>query len=288
MDLIQDRFGSLVVEEHPSHDALNQYYRDTYYEGGHTNYPGKYSVDEINYFHFKDKILEHLLITRFGTSVGKLLDIGCGEGFTLDYFHSRGWECFGADFSIQGIKNQNAHLAGNIQFEQTNIVTGSYFDGELFDVIVGNGILEHVTDKIHVVSGMYQRLKAGGYLFVLVPNDFGLIQRQYLNDNKVETADAPWVVPMEHLTYFSADSLRKTVESVGFRMETMLADFPIEMFLLNRETNCYETDFGKIAHQLRVKFTNLIASDIGNAVQYCESMANVGVGRCLMGLFRRL
>ncbi len=287
MRLVQDEFGSLVVQPLPSQEALNKHYRDTYYDGQHTNYSGEYSNEEITYFHFKDKVLDYFLARDFTLEGEKLLDVGCGEGFTLDYFYKKGWKCFGADFSSEGIQKQNPSLLEKIRFQQTNIVTESYFDGETFDVIVGNGILEHVTDKRSVLSGFYEKLINKGYLFILVPNDFSIVHRQYLDDRNAKADEAPWVFPLEHLTYFSAKSLRATLEHAGFETVSILADFPIELFLLSDQSDFYETDFGKSAHQIRVKFMNLIAQDMANAVRYCEAAAGIGVGRCLMGVFRR-
>ena len=61
MRLVQDKFGSFVVQPLPSQEVLNKHYRDTYYNGQHTNYPGKYSTEEITFFHFKDKVLDYFL-----------------------------------------------------------------------------------------------------------------------------------------------------------------------------------------------------------------------------------
>lgn len=287
MRLVQDKFGSFVVQPLPSQEVLNKHYRDTYYNGQHTNYPGKYSTEEITFFHFKDKVLDYFLARDLTREGKRLLDVGCGEGFTLDYFYEQGWECFGADFSSEGIQKQNPSLLEKVRFQQTNIVTESYFDGQTFDVIVGNGILEHVTDKRMVLSEFYEKLKSRGYLFVLVPNDFSIVHRQYLDERNAKVEDAPWVFPLEHLTYFSAKSLRATLEHAGFETVSILTDFPIEQFLLSNQSDFYETDFGKSAHQVRVKFMNLIAQDMPNAVRYCEASAEVGVGRCLMGIFKK-
>ena len=50
MRLVQDEFGSLVVQPPPSQEVLNKHYRDTYYDGQHTNYSGEYSIEEITFF----------------------------------------------------------------------------------------------------------------------------------------------------------------------------------------------------------------------------------------------
>ena len=190
----------------PTASDLNEHYRHNYFDGQHTNYPGQYTVAEVEYLHFKDKVLEYFLNTNFSKSGKTLLDIGCGEGFTLNYFNRRGYSCYGADYAKQGIENEHPDLLQEIEFEQTNIVTGEYFKNEVFDVIVGNGILEHVIDKEKVLHSMRDKLTVGGCLFILVPNDFGTIHEIYMKENGLGMRECPWFVPPEHLTYFNADS----------------------------------------------------------------------------------
>ena len=288
MALRKDKYGSFVVDEMPSEDALNEHYSSHYYDGYHTNFPGKYTEEEINYLHFKDKVLEYFINTRF-QSIGKaLLDIGCGEGFTLNYFHQRGYSCYGTDFTRQGIAKEHPDLLNDIKFQQTNIITGDYYEGKEFDVIVGNGILEHVTDKEKILRTIHSKLNVGGCLFLVVPNDFSSTHKLYMDINNLEIEECPWYAAPEHLTYFNADSLKKTVESFGFKAIALMTDFPIEMFLLNKKTDFYSTDFGQTAHQIRVSFLNLIGKDIRKAIKVGTSMLDAGVGRDILSVFVRL
>ena len=284
----KDKYGSYVVDDIPSESALDEHYNSRYYDGLHTNFPGQYTEEEINYLHFKDKVLEYFINTRFH-SIGKtLLDIGCGEGFTLNYFNQRGYSCYGADFTRKGIEKENLHLLNSIKFQQTNIVTGDYFEDRKFDVIVGNGILEHVTDKEEILQRIHSKLNVGGCLFLMVPNDFSPIHKFYMDMNNLGMEECPWYAAPEHLTYFNPDSLKKTVESFGFKTIALMTDFPIEMFLVNKKTDFYSTDFGQTAHQLRVSILNLISKDIQKAIKVGTSMLEAGIGREIMGVFIRL
>lgn len=288
MALKQDKYGSFVVDDTPSDSILSEHYDSVYYDGNHTNFPGHYSEKEIEYLHFKDKVLEYFVNTRF-QGIGKtLLDIGCGEGFTLNYFYERGYSCYGVDFTRQGIEKENQDLLKKIKFKQTNILTDDYYEGKVFDVIVGNGILEHVTDKQIILQKIHSKLNVGGCLFLVVPNDFSPIHKVYMGVNNLKMEECPWYVAPEHLTYFNADSLKNTVEAFGFRAVALMTDFPIEMFLLSKETDFYSTKFGKTAHEIRVSFLNLISEDMQKAVKVCTSMLEAGVGREILGVFVRL
>lgn len=288
MTLKKDKYGSIVVADIPSESALEEHYNLHYYDGQHTNFPGQYTEDEITYLHFRDRVLEYFLATNFQGIDKNLLDIGCGEGFTLNYFYQKGYSCYGADFTKQGIEKEHPDLLNNIHFRQTNIITGDYFEGKVFNIIVGNGILEHVADKENILQRIHSKLAVGGCLFLVVPNDFSPIHKLYMDTNNLRMEECPWFSVPEHLTYFNADSLKETVEASGFETIALMTDFPIEMFLLNKTTDFYSTDFGRTAHQIRVLFLNLIAKDIQKAIKFCTSMMDVGIGRCLMGVFRKL
>ncbi len=81
--------GYWEVEPKPSVEELRQYYEDKYYQNESAAYSHSYSEEEIEYFNTKigqkDFTLSHILNSTQNQS---LLDIGCGEGFTLEYFIS--------------------------------------------------------------------------------------------------------------------------------------------------------------------------------------------------------
>ena len=288
MGLFRDQYGSLVVDEMPSESELIDHYNFRYYDGKHTNYPSDYTDEEIDYLHFRDKVLYFFLQTKFNKLGNVLLDIGCGEGFTLNYFYEKGYSCYGADFTSQGLEKEHPDLLNNIQFRKTNIITGDYFEDKVFDVIVGNGILEHVVDKATILQRVRSKLTPGGCLFIGVPNDFSSIHHVYIEKNNLKMEECPWYAAPEHLTYFNAASLKNTIESFGFETISIMGDFPVEMFLFNKDTDFYNTNFGRTAHQIRVSFLNLIAGDIKKAIKFCTSLSDMGVGRDLMGVFRKI
>ena len=73
-----------------------------------------------------------------------------------------------------------------------------------------------------------------------------------------------------------------------FETVSIMADFPVEMFLLNKNTDFYSTDFGSIAHQIRVSFLNHISKDIKKAINFCTSLSKIGIGRDLIGIFKKI
>jgi hypothetical protein len=74
----------------------------------------------------------------------------------------------------------------------------------------------------------------------------------------------------------------------GFAVQTMLADFPIDLFLFNDKTN-YVTDAtaGKGCHQARIEIENLMHAQNPQAtLDMYAAMAKLGVGRQIMGVYQ--
>jgi len=70
----------------------------------------------------------------------------------------------------------------------------------------------------------------------------------------------------------------------------MYSDFPIEMFILNKFTNFYKNKaFGKHAHDLRVKVTNLIQekNQLSKILDYYQLSLQLGLGRSITAVFKK-
>ena len=97
--------------------------------------------------------------------------------------------------------------------------------------------------------------------------------------------------PLHHLNYFNKDSLKKSVlNNVDLKCLTMYSDFPIEMFILNKFTNYYKNkSFGKNAHDLRVKITNLLAehNQLDKILKYYQISLELGLGRDITAIFEK-
>jgi SAM-dependent methyltransferase len=103
----------------------------------------------------------------------RLLDVGCGTGWTSIFFARRGYEVLGVDISADMIfhANANKQRAGvaNVEF-----VVGDYermtFDAE-FDCAVFYGALHHAVDEIEALRMVYNGLKPGGICVTSEPGE---------------------------------------------------------------------------------------------------------------------
>ena len=97
----------------------------------------------------------------------KVLDFGCGEGMLLDALQACGWETWGIDSAVD---------AAFVRHRRLEAVPTE----PIFDLIVANHVLEHVTDPLRLLRDLAAACRIGGFLLVGVPRfDTLPIHRDY-------------------------------------------------------------------------------------------------------------
>ena len=88
--VILNKYGYYELESKPSHEELNEYYSKKYYHDGNiATYRHEYSHEELKYFNNKIEQKYNYLLQKNILKKEEeysLIDIGCGEGFTLNFF----------------------------------------------------------------------------------------------------------------------------------------------------------------------------------------------------------
>jgi SAM-dependent methyltransferase len=97
-----------------------------------------------------------------------VLDIGCGAGVKSKYLSEKGLAVIGADFSEKMIEIAKREVPTG-DFRVADITNLSTIP-ETFDGIFAQAVLLHIprADASAVVSGLAQKLKNGGYLYLAV------------------------------------------------------------------------------------------------------------------------
>lgn len=94
----------------------------------------------------------------------KVLDVGCGGGFSCEYIAARGSKVFGIDRSLTCINAAIAHAAGSglaIDY-QCGLAENLPYPENYFDVVLCVDVLEHITDPKQAITEIYRVLKPGG------------------------------------------------------------------------------------------------------------------------------
>jgi 2-polyprenyl-3-methyl-5-hydroxy-6-metoxy-1,4-benzoquinol methylase len=283
--IIKNKFGYYSVSELPSNQFLSDYYKNKYYQNESGSYSINYSEDELKYFNnkieLKFKIIENVLTINENSSI---LDVGCGEGFALNFFYNKGCKIKGIDFSRFALEQFNPHLFP--YFEETDFYDFAEREitkGSKYDIIWLKHVLEHVLDPERVIDYFNKLLNFGGIVCIEVPNDFSKSQEFLVNEGIVE--EKYWVCYPDHLNYFNEFGLSNLLTSKNFKIIDSISDFPIEWNLFNPVTNyVHKKEIGPIVHKSRIILENKIYewSDKEDLVGFYRFLLKSGFGRELI------
>lgn len=277
--------GFWEIANKPSAEQIQDYYAAKYYQEAKGSYELAYSDDELRYFATKLDQRWSVIAPRFSTP-GSMLDVGCGEGYALAYFHKKNWRVRGLDFSRAGISSKNPQYADFlVEGDVFHLLQHEKKAGHSYDLIWLQNVLEHVTDPVGLMSFLRSLVKPGGALVVTVPNDFSRLQLEAKRKGIIDREF--WVALPDHLSYFSRDSLENIGTATGWQTLDVLGDFPIDWFLFHPGANyVMDKSVGKAAHRARVALENLIGEATpADVVGFYSALARIGMGRDLTAFY---
>lgn len=272
----------------PAPEELARFYHEKYYQEGHGHYEEAYSDEEKRYLSNAPAAAERIWESCRGSApkTGRMLDVGCGQGFIAAYFLRAGWKVEAMDFSSHGVEKHHPELkpyftAGNV-YDQLEKKIAS---GRTYDLINLSHVLEHVLEPLGLLDRIKRLLGGASLLRVAVPNDFSAVQERLTSRG---LTGETWFVPPEHLNYFTFASLAAVLADRGFETLKMLADFPIELFLFNEHSNYWkDRSKGKAAHRARIEVDNLLFSrGVDAYIDYMASAAACDFGRNIAAFAR--
>lgn len=275
-------FGYLEAVDKPEPSSLRAYYSKCYYQEGHGNYRDSYPPAERRYI--EEKLCQRAgrISEIRGDRPGRLLDVGCGEGFALGYYRKLGWIVEGLDYSSAGLAAMNPNCLDILETGDVMLLLESRIRASRkYDVILLNNVLEHLADPPDLLHKLQGLVSNDGVVVITVPNDFSDYQ-QYLLE--AEHVDEPfWVALPDHLAYFDRESLLSLARATGWVCHDTLADFPIDWFLLHPGSNYIrQRSLGPAAHQARIELENLLSEQpIVKVNAFFSAMAKVGLGRAI-------
>lgn len=284
--ILTEPHGYYTLPNPPSAEELRQYYAEKYYQQERGSYSQTYTDEELRYFREKAEQKQVVLRQEMGIQSGRLLDVGCGEGFVLDYFKKQGWDVLGLDYSEFGVQHQNPDCLPNLRvgdvYESLTLLQQT---GETFDVIWLQNVLEHVTNPFQLLQQLHRLAAPGAMLVVEVPNDFSALQAD-LQQRKLVNRPY-WVAIPDHISYFSRASLVSLTESANWQTRRLLADHPIDLALYNPDTYyVLDKTKGRGVHLQRIRTEHILhTTSVEKTIQHYETLADMGLGRQITGFF---
>jgi SAM-dependent methyltransferase len=148
------------------------------------------------------------VVTTFASHrrTNRLLDVGFGAGALLRVATDRGWEAHGIETSALAVRQARANGVAHVI--EGDFFAAPYREG-LFDVIVMDGVLEHLPEPAKFVQKAARLLRPAGLFYATTPHGRGLSGR---------LLGTSWSVsaPPEHLHLFSRGSMVRCLRNAGF------------------------------------------------------------------------
>ncbi len=194
-----------LIFVHPTPDS-STIYNEMYFSGGEDGFGYvDYDADKEAMRPVFERYLD--MCAAYGKSGGTLLDVGAATGFFLNIASKRGFKVFGVEMS--------EFAAGIGRKAGLDVRQGSLrevkFPAEFFDIVTMFDVLEHMADPFAELQEVGRILKPGGLLVVNTPNGESFV-------GKVLKTKWYFIIPPEHLYYFSAKNLKKYLEKIGFEV----------------------------------------------------------------------
>lgn len=133
----------------------------------------------------------------------RVLDWGCGSGNFFETVASAGGTYLGVDFAGPAIAT-GRDLGRNL------LTTDEFASHEgVFDLVVLNQVLEHLSDPMGVLTAFMNRIGEQGKIAVAVPNPAS---------NVMWATGVPLEFPPHHLTRWHESNLRSMAQRLGLRV----------------------------------------------------------------------
>lgn len=106
-----------------------------------------------------------------------ILEVGCGAGLLTEQLARLGAQVTGIDLGEELIKTAKEHLSNcsselcdRVQYKMEPIDQHVKANFERYDALVVSEVLEHVDDKVALLSACVKTLKPGGSIFITTMN----------------------------------------------------------------------------------------------------------------------
>jgi len=141
--------------------------------------------------------------------VGRLLDIGCGDGDFIKKIQDAGVEAYGIDWDERSITKASALGCRNVfSMALDEFAEFSLQHGLMFDSVTFFEVLEHNPDPRHFFSRVKKILKKEGWIAGSVPN----AERMWAGFDREDGGD----YPPNHFLWMTRNAVKKILGEEGF------------------------------------------------------------------------
>lgn len=150
-------------------------------------------------------------VSRFNLKGKKVLEIGCGDGHFLQILQEEGTQAFGIEPSRKALLL--ARQKG-LSVVEGYLSKDSQIPNQPFDAFVNFHVLEHVPDPNEFLGSVAGVLRPGAFGLIEVPSFEQILEHRRFYD-----------FLLDHLSYFSQDTLRFALEKNGFKAREIVRNW---------------------------------------------------------------
>lgn len=144
---------------------------------------------------------------------GRLLEIGCGNGFFLDEAIRAGFtDARGVEPSVAAVRQAPERWREKIQLGLYEVTS---YPARHFDVVCGFQVLDHAPDPVALVEACREHLTPGG-VALFINHDAGALSARLLGELSP-------IVDVEHTALFDRRTMRRLFEQGGLAVEEIFA-----------------------------------------------------------------
>lgn len=289
-----NRYGYYELRRQNTREERNRNFEEHYFQeyAGATYEKTEYPPQELK--HLCSQIEERAYV--IGQNLARngrrgdysVLDIGCGEGFLLQYFHDMGKRVKGIDIGSYALEHFHPEMLPFFEKgDMETLLPVMAARGEVYDVVNMDRVLDMVDDVdtcLHRVKGV---MDGQSVLVIKVANNYSALQRMLLQ--RGELKEEYWLDDPDHTGYFNREGMIARLEANGFEYMDFYGDTFVDFQLVNSFSNYYEKPgTGKEAHRAAVYLENLFHDiSMERTVEIYRMLGDMGFGREIVGVFRK-
>jgi len=141
-----------------------------------------------------------------GVSGKRILDVGCGRGFTLRRLQERGADVYGTQMSESAANAARALIGDERVF--VGELADARFPAGAFDAVTLWHVLEHVPAPLDLLREIARLLREGGVAYIETPNAGGWTARTFAADWLAYDIE-------HHVSHFTPESLTALAGRAG-------------------------------------------------------------------------
>lgn len=146
------------------------------------------------------------LLARY-MSPGRMLDVGCYAGFSLEVAQEYGWKATGLEAARWAVEFARAR---HLDVVEGGLPELSGRPDAMFDLIVLNQVIEHIVHPKESLKLIDRHLASHGWLYLTMPFADSLAFKVL--------GERWWCINSEHVVYYTRSSIKRLLTETGFEI----------------------------------------------------------------------